>query len=184
MWWLLAGLLVAAFALAWSLRDPGRARPARLYPYQALIDRHARDFGLDPPLVAAVIDNESGFDPRKRSPDGAVGLMQVMPETGRLAARALGIEDYDDADLWDPDVNVRVGCWYLGTLLERFDGDLVAALAAYNAGPARIEAWRQTVRWRERRGIERIPVMETRSYVLLVLREYEAYRRRAARQGG
>lgn len=177
-------LLVLALAgalLALRLRETGDSGPAGRrppYPYAELIHREARRFGLDPALVAAVIDNESGFDPERRSPDGAVGLMQVMPATAALAAGELGDVDATADGLRDPATNVRVGCWYLARLQRRYGGDLVAALAAYNAGPERVDAWRSLPRWRERSGVDRIPVQETRSYVLLVLREYERYRGR------
>lgn len=169
----------AAWGPAWTRVPRPDAEQESLFPYQALIERQARAFRVDPYLVAAVIDNESGFDPRKRSPDGAIGLMQVMPDTGRLAAAALDIDPFRPDDLYDPEVDVRIGCWYLARLIETYDGDLVAALAAYNVGPGTLEAWRRLPRWRTHQGVDRIPLLETRSYVHLVLRERDVYRRRA-----
>lgn len=114
-----------------------------------LIERHSARAELDPELVRAVIQAESGFDPTALSSKGAMGLMQLMPETAvRLAVN----------DPYDPDENIRGGTDYLRELLELFDGRLELALAGYNAGP---EAVRQF------NGIP--PFLETRGYVERVL---------------
>ena len=98
----------------------------------------SRQHGLDPLAVLAVIQVESRFDPLAVSPRGALGLMQVAPETAREVADRLGWDPARPIDLHDPATNVRLGTAYLRTLLERFDGDLDAALAAFHAGPNRV----------------------------------------------
>jgi soluble lytic murein transglycosylase-like protein len=104
-----------------------------------VVERTARRMEADPLMVLAVIQVESRFDPLAVSPRGARGLMQIRPETAREIAPRVGIEWTSDDLLFDPEVNVLIGTWYLEHLLERFDGNLDAAFAAYEAGPGRIE---------------------------------------------
>jgi soluble lytic murein transglycosylase-like protein len=120
-----------------SLPDPPRvpdsARPSKggeNAPSFADALRAAERYGLDPDLLRAVIQTESGFEPRAVSPAGAMGLMQLMPET----AKALGV-----SDPFDPEQNVMAGARYLRELLDRYDGDLDTALAAYNWGPGNVD---------------------------------------------
>lgn len=106
--------------------DRAAAPPLDAAPYWDLLRDAATRHALDARLVAAVAEVESRFNPRAQSPKGALGLMQLMPDTARL----MGV-----ADPYDPAQNVDGGCRYLRHLLDRFDGDLALALAAYNAGP-------------------------------------------------
>lgn len=117
-----------------------------------LVETHARDQQLDPNLVRAVIQVESAFRPLAESHKGAMGLMQLMPETARI----LSVQDP-----WDPNENLRGGTTYLRHLLDRFGGQVELALAGYNAGPENVERFG---------GIP--PFEETRSYVEKVLRIY------------
>lgn len=139
------------------------------YPleYEQVIRAYARERDLDPALVAAVVYAESRFDPNVRSSAGALGLMQLLPETGEFVARSTGGTDFVEADLRDPDLNVRYGTWLLDYLRTRYDGDVEAALAAYHAGPANVDEWRRTGT-----GIE---FPETRAYVDEVLRIKQVY---------
>lgn len=147
-------------AAAASLPKP--TRPSQVgvsKSYQDLIDKYAKKYGLDPDLVAAVIKQESQFNPYAVSPQGAKGLMQLMPET----AREMGCQDP-----FDPEQNIEAGCKYLSKLLSEFNGNLELALAAYNAGPGRV---------RQYGGIP--PFRETQEYVANVKAYYQAYQ-----QGG
>jgi soluble lytic murein transglycosylase-like protein len=119
---------------------------------EGLIESHARRQQLDPELVRAVVQIESAFQPWAQSHKGAMGLMQLMPETARI----LSVEDP-----WDPDENLRGGTIYLRHLLDRFGGELELALAGYNAGPQSVERYG---------GIP--PFEETVRYVEKVLRVY------------
>lgn len=123
--------------------------------YEGYISAAARKHGVSPSLIRAVIKVESNFNPRAVSRAGACGLMQIMPETGKT----LGI-----VDLFDPKENIFGGTQYLKELLTQFQGSLPLALAAYNAGPDKVQS---------RNGIPRIP--ETRSYVRRVMRYLEYY---------
>ena len=152
-----AGALVAATEPGWYLR-------AR-YPleYEHIVRGHARNYELEPALVAAVIYQESKFDPAARSASGAVGLMQLLPDTARGIALRTGGSQFREQDLLDPEINVRYGCWYLRHLLTKYDGSLDDALAAYNGGQGNVD-----------RGIR---YDETREYVARVLRLRDVYRK-------
>ncbi len=129
---------------------------------------------LEPALVAAVIYVESGFDETVQSSSGAVGLMQVMPTTAdEIADRTDGYR-FTRADLLDPRLNVLYGCYYLRRLLSRYDGSVVSALAAYNAGAANVDEWRAEKGGSLSAGA--IPFAETRAYVREVLRARAIYR--------
>jgi len=147
----------------------------QLYPvdYRSHIARCGGEHGLDPYLVAAVIRAESRFRPEATSPQGARGLMQIMPDTGRWVAQQLGLP-YDDDLLYEPEYNIRVGCWYLAALLREFAGDPVLALAAYNGGLSNVYAWLSERRWSGE--VAHIPFPETRHYVAAVLRDHKRYR--------
>jgi soluble lytic murein transglycosylase-like protein len=137
-------------------------------PYGHAIWRAAVRNRMDGLLLAAVVETESAFSSKAVSPEGAIGLMQVIPETGEL---------YGKADLFDPNVNLDVGCQYLAGLIERYHGDLRLAVAAYNAGPAAVARYR---------GVP--PYRETRDYVESVLGLYanhrESVRKETARSDG
>ncbi len=139
--------------------------------YEALIEQNARARGLEPALVKAVIAVESGFDPAAVSVKGALGLMQVMPDTGARYGVAADRKHTLREKLLDPAINLRIGTTYLRELLTLFAADIDLALAAYNAGE-------QTVLSNH----NRIPPFpETREYVSLVQQFYELYRPPAAR---
>ncbi len=113
-----------------------------------LIDHHSRQQGLSPVLVQAVVQVESGYNTRALSSKGAVGLMQLMPDTARM----LGV-----TDPYNPDENIRGGTAYLKRMLERYEGDLTLALAAYNAGPTAVDRYSDVPPYREtRRYVEKV----------------------------
>ena len=134
------------------------------YPlrYEQLITAHARTYDLDPALVAAVVYTESRFNARAVSSAGAIGLMQVLPETAKGIALRTGGDGFVVSDLYDPELNLRYGSWYLRNLLQRYDGDIEVALAAYHAGQGNVDRWRS-----EGTGIG---FPETRAYVDKVTR--------------
>ncbi len=147
-----------------------------LFPqsFRQLVERQARANGLEPPLVMALIRAESAFNPRARSLANARGLMQILPQTASRARRG---RDVVARRLYDPAYNVRFGCRYLRGLVEKFDGTLEPALAAYNAGDPRVQTWLEKRDYREpAEFMESIPIVETRAYVEAVLRDAEIYR--------
>lgn len=146
------------------------------YPYRELVEAEARRRGVDPFLAAGLIRQESWFNPVAVSPAGAVGLMQVMPETGRMLARREGIAGFEPGMLRDPRTNVRLGMRFLADQLRRYP-TLTDAFAAYNAGPGRVARWRSFPEHRdEDLFVERIPFQETRDYVKKVRLNRHLYR--------
>jgi soluble lytic murein transglycosylase len=140
------------------------------YPleYDHIVVGHAKNYDLDPALLAAVIFRESKFDAKAESSSGAIGLMQLLPETAKGIALHTGGSKFRVADLWDPEINVRYGSFYLRRLLNKY-GDVRLALAAYNAGQANVDQWEQ-----EKKGIAFI---ETQNYVDDVLHDRDVYAR-------
>lgn len=142
--------------------------------YQDVIREQAVAKHLDPALVAAVIYAETKFDSRT-SAAGAEGLMQIMPATALYLAKRSGATSFTTADLATPQVNIAYGTYYLRYLLDHYHGNLVEALAAYNAGLANVDGW-VAARGRPL-DIGAIPFPETRAYVERVLQAQRDYRR-------
>src|SRR5438477_8705104 len=128
------------------------------YPlhYESIVRGHARNYDLDPALLAAVIYQESKFQANARSKSGAIGLMQLLPDTAKGIAVHTGGSKFVVSDLYNPEINVRYGAWYLHHLMQKY-GDEDLALAAYNAGQQNVDRWRA-----QGQGIQ---FSETREYV-------------------
>jgi len=136
--------------------------------------------GVDPYLVAAIIREESQYDWRAVSRVGAIGLMQIMPATASTVAQRHRLPNVTRDDLFDQETNIRIGVRYIEQLLAQFSGNVVQAVAAYNAGPIVVENWATTNRgWSEDEFVELIPYRETRQYVKRVLRSFKEYVRLA-----
>ncbi len=158
-------------------------RSSAPYPFYLTIEREAARRGVDEYLVAAVINNESKFRQRVSSHRGAVGLMQLMPETAQWIAHKLEDTSYREERLWEPELNIRYGTWYIAHLLEMFEGNEILALAAYNAGAAVVHEWMENNGWSDRFAeVEKIPYGETRHYVKSVLSDRARYKRLYAPQ--
>ncbi|TVP53685.1 MAG: hypothetical protein EA351_14765 [Gemmatimonadales bacterium] len=156
----------------WNLRLLRIVYP---FPYRESIVRESRARGLDPFFVAGLIRQESLFHPTIESSAGAVGLMQLLPSTAQEVARSQGLR-YTRAQLGDPDYNLRLGTQFLATMVRRYDGRAEDALSAYNAGPGRINQWRQRPVYRDRDVfMEHIPFQETRHYVKVVQQNTRIY---------
>lgn len=149
-----------------------------MWPYQNEIVTYANKNNIDPFLVAAVIKNESGFKPGAVSPVGAIGMMQIMPETGEWIARQMGLSSYRMQQLYDPKTNIRMGCWYLSELKYEFRGNMVLQMLAYNAGRGNTHLWMSANGWDYEFGkIADIPYEESRGYVASVLHDRDEYYR-------
>ena len=139
--------------------------------------------GVDPFLVAAIIREESQYDWRAVSRVGAIGLMQVMPATANAVAHQHRLPSLSREDLFDQEVNIRIGARYVEQLFTQFAGNVVQTIAAYNAGPIVVGTWATTYRGRsEDEFVELIQYQETRQYVKRVLRSYKEYLRLAGVQ--
>ncbi len=147
-------------------------------PYRAELERFAKANGLDPFLVAALIRQESEFNPKAVSRMNARGLTQILPGTGRELSHKLKKKAFATASLFVPAVNLELGTFYLKTIVDNLGGRWEAALAAYNAGPSRARAWSSWGEFREpAEFIETVPFSETRNYIQTVLRNADTYRR-------
>ena len=147
-------------------------------PYRTDLERYSKQNGLDPFLLAALIRQESEFNPKAVSRSNARGLTQILPTTGRELSRRLKVRPYNTARLFQPVVNLQLGTFYLKSIVDSLGGRLEAALAAYNAGPSRAHAWLSWGEFREpAEFIETVPFTETRNYIQTVLRNADTYRR-------
>lgn len=144
--------------------------------HEDAIREQARDKRLDPSLIAGVIYAESKFTDETSSA-GALGLMQLMPETAHFIADRSGGTRFTTEDLSTPEINIAYGSWYLRYLLDRYEGDELLALAAYNGGMGNVDRWLAEAQARgERLRVEDIPFPETRHYVERVLEARRDYR--------
>ena len=144
------GAAIVATEPTWYLR--------MRYPleYEQIVRGHARNYRLDPALLAAVIYQESKFRSDAKSDSGAIGLMQLQPATAKGIAIRTGGSRFQTSDLYNPEINIRYGSWYLRHLLDKYDNEKTA-LAAYNAGQRNVDEWRAAGK-----GIQ---FSETRAYV-------------------
>jgi soluble lytic murein transglycosylase len=147
-------------------------------PYKSDLQRNGKAQGLDPYMIAALVRQESEFNPQALSPAQAYGLTQVRPATGRTLARKAGVRRFSSRMLFQPATNLRLGTLYLKMLMEQYGGNREQALAAYNAGKSRANEWQTWATFREpAEFVETIPFTETREYVQAVLRNAELYRK-------
>jgi soluble lytic murein transglycosylase len=162
-------LAAAAVLAAWFVLAPPDFVQRERYPlrYRAIVTGHARNYRLDPALLAAVIYAESKFHADAKSQSGAIGLMQLLPSTADGIALHTGGSKFRHDDLYNPEINVRYGAWYLRHLLDKYD-DERTALAAYNAGQNNVDRWLASG--------SGIRFSETRAYVARVEDLKETYR--------
>lgn len=177
------GRSATGITLGWRIREAQGAWNERLlriiypFPYRSMVTAEAEARGLDPFFVAGLIRRESAFDRTARSGAGAMGLMQIMPATGRSLARRAGIRHFDTSMLNDAELNLHLGMAYMEQLMDRYNGRIADVLVAYNAGPTRMARWRDLP---EHDGdpelfVERIPFSETRDYVRYVQEHASLY---------
>lgn len=146
-------------------------------PHQDLVFKYSHKHEVDALLVFSIIRAESKFQTEAKSPVGALGLMQIMPETGEWVAGQMGRKDFSADDLHEPETNIDIGCWYIDNLLKKYDNRVPLAVAAYNAGSGNVNKWLQDEVWDGSiDSLDNIPFPETRNYVRNVIRNYEAYR--------
>jgi peptidoglycan lytic transglycosylase len=178
---LFAGVVAAGVGLVLGLAAAGvfnRALTELTLPlrHEDIICQQATEKGVDAALIAAVIYAESRFV-EQTSRAGARGLMQITPETAKEIERHSGGTTFTVADLADPEINIRYGTYRLRELLDRYDGNEVAALAGYNAGPTRADSWGGS-----EMTLSDIPYPETQAYVEEVLEKQQAYGRDHAKE--
>ncbi len=177
--WIAALMIIVLMAGVGLWQNKERLERRWLYPwpFEEIVLYHAGRNNIDPYLVAGLINNESRFRAAAKSERGAVGLMQLMPETADWVAREMGVGRLGEGALLNPDTNVRLGCWYLSELLHEFEGNEVLALAAYNAGRGTVRQWMKEHNWDASfQDVQEIPYQETRAYVKRVLADRGKYK--------
>ncbi len=146
------------------------------YPYQEITEMYAATYHVESSLVASVIMSESKFKNDVHSHRGAIGLMQLMPDTAAWIAKQLDDQDFSLERLHEPDMNIRYGTWYLSSLRDEFQGNEVLMLAAYNAGRGNVHEWMDTYGWTmDFSAVDEIPYEETKAYVASVLKNKKKY---------
>lgn len=173
----LAGL-VLAFLIASGSFDHAIKELTLPLHHEDVIRQQAAEKHVDAALIAAVIYAESKFEDQESSA-GARGLMQITPEAAATIAKNSEATSFELKDLGDPEINIRYGTFLLHELLERYDGDEAAALAAYNAGPGNADKWGGAGL-----SVADIPFPETRAYVEEVLEKRDEYRHKYAKELG
>ena len=167
---ILFGLL--CFCIAW-------VRFVVLYPikYKDEIKQTAYDYNLEPSLIASLINAESSFDTNAISKRGAIGLMQLQPETATEIANQLNITNFNQEDLLLPNINIQLGCFYLRKLLDIFN-NLDSALCAYNAGPNTVLSWLQNPEYSQNgTTLDIIPYPETQKYLQKIKNSINIYQK-------
>ena len=146
-------------------------------PYWSDLKKFSIANGLDPYLVASLVRQESEFNPLAVSHANAVGLMQLLPRTGKLVAKQESLRRYSPSQLYTPTVNLELGTRYFKGMVDQFGGSFEHALAAYNAGSDRVEEWMGQGPYRDSpEFVESIPFTETREYVMAIMRNASVYR--------
>jgi len=151
-----------------------------MYPikYQEEISKYAEQFNIDPFLVLAIIQVETRFKEDTISKKGAIGPMQIMPDTAQWIIEQGRFSPYSIQYLSNPELNIALGSWYLSTMYKQFNNNLIATIAAYNAGPGNVTRWLKEDIWDgTSQHLNQIPFGETRHYIQRVLFFYERYQK-------
>ncbi|CAM3372711.1 lytic transglycosylase domain-containing protein [Paenibacillus lupini] len=151
-----------------------------MYPieFKEDIRASASNYGVDPHLIAAIIRTETNYSTGQVSKKGALGLMQIMPDTADWIFQKADFKNVTEDMLQNrPDVSIEVGAWYLQSLHKQFDQNTVAVIAAYNAGPGNVRKWLDSGKWDGKLDTaDQIPYGETRHYVQRVIYYYNKYK--------
>lgn len=147
------------------------------FPYRDLTFYYANVNSLDPYLLAALIKTESNFNAQAESHKGARGLMQIMPETADWAITQMNIDNFTPDLLYEPEINLKIGTWYLAYLVKEFNNEATLVLAAYNGGSGNVKKWLSEQKITSgKNSIDNIPFTETREFVSKVLWSQKVYK--------
>lgn len=149
------------------------------YPlkYSNYVIRYSKEYDLDPYFVMAVIKTESDFKEDVKSNKNAVGLMQITPDTAEWAADKMRVSNFQESMLYDPEFNIRMGCWYLNNLKSEFNNNMDLILAAYNGGSGNVKKWlNDSEHSKDGKNIQYIPFKETDKYIKRVKVSYRVYK--------
>lgn len=146
------------------------------YKYKDVVDEYSKEYNLNPLFVLSIIKAESKFDPDAHSHKDAYGLMQITEDTGKWIADQMGIQNFSGDMLYDENLNIKMGCWYLKNLYEEF-GDRDLVISAYNAGRGNVQKWLKDHNYSKNgKDIHNIPFPETENYVKKVNLYYKIYK--------
>lgn len=146
-------------------------------PYKDIVYVKSSKYGVDPLLIYSIMKAESKFDSQAISPSGAKGLMQIMNKTGTWGAEVCGISNFAPDQLFNPEINIEIGTWYIAKLLSQYEGNIDTALAAYNAGSGNVAKWKANTAYSlDGKTIHRIPFKETDNYIKRVNFNYWVYK--------
>lgn len=170
-------LLLLAAALILLCQSGNILRVFFPVEYENVIKKYSQEYGVDPYMVMAVIKSESNFEQEAVSHKQARGLMQVTQSTAVWLAEKLGITDFSEDDIYKPDVNIRLGCYYLSYLSGLYGGNDKCALAAYNAGSGTVDQWLADGSYsKDGETLYKVPYRETEQYINKVLNYQKMYR--------
>ena len=173
------GLFIAVLLIyAAMLNIPSFLR--LLYPleHKEAIIKYGQMHKIDPPLLAALIKTESNFKTYAESRKGAKGLMQITPSTGEWIAQTTGIKDFEESMLFDPEINIKLGSWYIEHLTDYYNGSFELVFAAYNGGRGNVDKWlKDKSLSSDGRTLDEIPFSETENFVKKLRKNYNVYKR-------
>ena len=172
-------IVIILMILLIGLRYAGSYIERTMYPikHSEYIEEYAYEYNLDPWLVVSVIWVESKFDEKATSSKDARGLMQITPETGKWISKNMKLDSFDSEQLYDPETNIKLGCWYLDSLKTQFNNELSVAIAAYNGGSGNVTKWLNDERYsHDKLKLKKIPFEETENYVERVFNTRERYK--------
>lgn len=151
----------------------------KIYPlkYTQYVEKYSREYKIDKYLVYAIIKAESNFNENAKSNSDAIGLMQIMEQTAIETAQKMG-QNVTEEDLFNPDLNIKIGLKYYSTLLEKYDNNYQMAIIAYNAGIGNVDKWIQDgiIEW-DGSNLENVPFKETNNYLRKIVRDYSIYKK-------
>ncbi|NIP38900.1 MAG: transglycosylase SLT domain-containing protein [Candidatus Dadabacteria bacterium] len=166
-----------AIQVVQGINHPDALRLSYPQGYSEIVHKYSKLYGVDEYIIYSIMREESRYQKDVVSPAKAIGLMQLIPDTGRKTAKELGIKDYSKKKLYDPETNIRLGSYYFKKVLDEFGGNVFFALGGYNAGPHRIYQWKKRFPGLNMdEFVEEVPFRETRNYIRRVLRSYGAYK--------
>ncbi len=172
-------LLVTILITTWMILFP-QTMLRFFYPlkYKDIVFEQSQKYNIDPYMVYAIIKVESDFKVDAKSHKDAKGLMQLTDKTALWGAEELDLEDFNISEVYEPDTNIQLGCWYLSVLNKEFNNDIDLVLAAYNGGSGNVNKWLQDDRYSKTgESLDIIPFNETNMYVKRVKKEYNIYRK-------
>lgn len=150
-----------------------------IYPmyYEDTINKYSKGYEIDPLMIASVIKTESNFNPYARSKKGAIGLMQITPKTGQWIATKLKYEDFNEDMLYESDINIKFGCWYIDYLSKKYEYNFKLVFCAYNGGLGNVDKWiSENTITKDPTYFEDIPYIETKNYLKKIKNSYTIYK--------